>query len=58
MTSLKAIQDSLYWQKQVLNKSTDRGQCVRVASAILDLEKQIELINSESKIEIFNKTEE
>jgi hypothetical protein len=41
MTTLKALETSLYWQKVVLKQSTDPKQKARVSIAIEKLTQQI-----------------
>ena len=41
MTSLKVLENSLFWQKQVLKQSRDPVQIERVKRAIIKLEAQI-----------------
>lgn len=39
--NIKTLENSLYWQKVVLNQSKDKTQIERVTKAIAALQKQI-----------------
>jgi hypothetical protein len=47
MTTLKALEDSLYWQQVVYRDSKDPAQRERVKARIAKLEAQIAALKSE-----------
>jgi hypothetical protein len=47
MTTLKALEDSLYWMNVVYKQSTDPTQRERVKARIAKLEAQIEALKLE-----------
>lgn len=47
MTTLKALEDSLYWMQVVYKQSTDPTQRERVKARIAKLEAQIEALKLE-----------
>lgn len=48
--NIKTLENSLYWQKVVLNQSKDKTQIERVTKAIANLQQQINILKKPCNI--------